>query len=373
MSTLQFLITFLLLFFFIHHNGASAPAPICRESSCSSDNPPYTRFPFRLQNLQPSICGYSESFDLSCNNQNEAILTLPSSGHFIVRTIDYTSQNVWITDLNSCFPRLFLDHGLSLKGSPFSYANDLVNFTLLNCSSSAETPYPPISCLSNNEQYVITAVPSDSTVPPSCSVFSTASVPLRDPLDWSIIDLYGVELAWDDPDCRFCGRLGKFCGFENAKRSKLICFDIYKYYSSDNDTVRTSEIAIITCLGVLGLLLTTAFFLRLMRTCGRVQQPIVELSTITNQQPPAVMKGLDDATIESYPKIQLGQSWELPEPNDNTCPICLGTYKSKETLRTIPECNHYFHANCIDEWLRRNATCPLCRNPSEGNKVIIEA
>lgn len=143
--------------------------------------------------------------------------------------------------------------------------------------------------------------------------------------------------------------------------------------STFSDTVRTSEIAIITCLGVLGLLFTTAIFLRLMRTCGRVQQPIVELSTITNQQPPAVMKGLDDATIESYPKIQLGQSWELPEPNDNTCPICLGTYKSKETLRTIPECNHYFHANCIDEWLRRNTTCPLCRNPSEGNKVIIEA
>ncbi|PQQ16769.1 hypothetical protein Pyn_28152 [Prunus yedoensis var. nudiflora] len=136
---------------------------------------------------------------------------------------------------------------------------------------------------------------------------------------------------------------------------------------------RTSEIAVITSLGVLGLLFTTAIFLRLMRTCDRVHQPIVELSTITNQQPPAVRKGLDDSTIESYPKIQLGQSWELPKPNDNTCPICLGTYKSKETLRTIPECNHYFHANCIDEWLRRSATCPLCRNPSRGNEVIIEA
>lgn len=233
MSTLQFLITFLLLFFFIHHNGASAP--ICSESTCSFNSHPWIRFPFRLQNLQPSLCGYSKSFDLSCNNQNEAILTLPSSGDFIVKTIDYTGQNIWITDLNSCFPRLFLDHGLSLEGSPFSYANDLVNFTLLNCSSFAETPYPPIPCLSNNEQYVITAVPSsDSTVPPLCSVFSTALAPLRDPRDWSIIDLYGVELAWDVPDCRFCVELGKFCGFENAKSSKLMCYDIYKYYPSNN-------------------------------------------------------------------------------------------------------------------------------------------
>ncbi|XP_020420351.1 putative RING-H2 finger protein ATL21A [Prunus persica] len=98
---------------------------------------------------------------------------------------------------------------------------------------------------------------------------------------------------------------------------------------------------------------------------GQSHHPIAELSTLTSQQPSTIVTGLDASTIESYPKTLLGESWELPKSNDNSCPICLSEYKSKETLRTIPECNHYFHASGVDEWLRMNATCPLCRNPQE--------
>ena len=75
-----------------------------------------------------------------------------------------------------------------------------------------------------------------------------------------------------------------------------------------------------------------------------------------------IMVGLDGLTIESYPKIVLGESWCLPKPNDNTCPICLSEYRPKETLKTIPKCQHCFHIECIDEWLSLNATCPICRN-----------
>ncbi|KAK7858270.1 putative ring-h2 finger protein atl69, partial [Quercus suber] len=58
----------------------------------------------------------------------------------------------------------------------------------------------------------------------------------------------------------------------------------------------------------------------------------------------------------------LGESWCLPKPNDDTCPICLSEYRSKETLKTIPKCQHCFHTECIDEWLSLNATCPICQN-----------
>ncbi|PIN09209.1 hypothetical protein CDL12_18215 [Handroanthus impetiginosus] len=77
--------------------------------------------------------------------------------------------------------------------------------------------------------------------------------------------------------------------------------------------------------------------------------------------------GLDRPTIESYPTTVLGESRRLPNPSDGTCPICLSDYQPKETLRSIPECNHYFHADCIDEWLKLNGTCPLCRNSPEGS------
>lgn len=91
-------------------------------------------------------------------------------------------------------------------------------------------------------------------------------------------------------------------------------------------------------------------------------------STISLEPIPFVM-GLDGATIEKYPKTLLGESGRLLKPNDNTCAICLSEYEPKETLRSIPECNHYFHADCIDEWLKMNGTCPVCRNSPASSTV----
>ncbi|KAM5572169.1 putative RING-H2 finger protein ATL69 [Rosa sericea] len=53
-----------------------------------------------------------------------------------------------------------------------------------------------------------------------------------------------------------------------------------------------------------------------------------EMSNLTiDHSSPQFMMGLDAATIESYPKTELGGSGKLPEPNDNTCSICMGEYQ----------------------------------------------
>lgn len=79
-------------------------------------------------------------------------------------------------------------------------------------------------------------------------------------------------------------------------------------------------------------------------------------------QEPGIVMGLDESTIESYTKVVLGESRRIPGINDSICPICLSEYCTKETLRCIPDCRHCFHAECIDEWLRLNGTCPVCRS-----------
>ena len=55
--------------------------------------------------------------------------------------------------------------------------------------------------------------------------------------------------------------------------------------------------------------------------------------------------------IDHFPTIVLGESRRLPRLNQDTCAKCLGEYEPKDTLRIVPVCNHYFHAQCIDPWL----------------------
>ncbi len=74
-----------------------------------------------------------------------------------------------------------------------------------------------------------------------------------------------------------------------------------------------------------------------------------------------VIAGLDQATLESYPKIVFSSAQPLPHLQDTSCSICLADYKEGEFLRMLPDCHHMFHVSCIDAWLRLHASCPMCR------------
>lgn len=42
------------------------------------------------------------------------------------------------------------------------------------------------------------------------------------------------------------------------------------------------------------------------------------------------------------------------------CCICLAKYVNNDELRELP-CTHLFHKECVDKWLKINASCPLCK------------
>ena len=44
---------------------------------------------------------------------------------------------------------------------------------------------------------------------------------------------------------------------------------------------------------------------------------------------------------------------------DKTCAICREEMEANST-RKLP-CNHIFHRNCLQKWILRHPTCPICR------------
>jgi len=44
------------------------------------------------------------------------------------------------------------------------------------------------------------------------------------------------------------------------------------------------------------------------------------------------------------------------------CPICLAKLGPRENTTTLT-CKHTFHTGCINEWMKTNRTCPMCRRP----------
>lgn len=85
---------------------------------------------------------------------------------------------------------------------------------------------------------------------------------------------------------------------------------------------------------------------------------------VTAQDPEAaiVVTGLEQATLDSYPKFVYSEEVKTTEKGDlSCCSICLGDYKDSDLLRRLPDCSHAFHVACIDAWMRMHATCPMCR------------
>ncbi|BAT98221.1 hypothetical protein LR48_Vigan11g001900 [Vigna angularis] len=53
---------------------------------------------------------------------------------------------------------------------------------------------------------------------------------------------------------------------------------------------------------------------------------------------------------------------ENEDHESDYCSVCLSQICKGEKVRSLPVCNHRYHADCIGAWLKNNTTCPLCRN-----------
>lgn len=66
--------------------------------------------------------------------------------------------------------------------------------------------------------------------------------------------------------------------------------------------------------------------------------------------------GANSAQINGLP-----QSTVQSENFAEACAVCLETPTIGDTIRHLP-CLHKFHKDCIDPWLRRKTSCPICKS-----------
>ncbi|KAG8719615.1 hypothetical protein FRC08_002425 [Ceratobasidium sp. 394] len=51
---------------------------------------------------------------------------------------------------------------------------------------------------------------------------------------------------------------------------------------------------------------------------------------------------------------------------ESRCPICLDDYEQEDVVALIKGCSHWFHKECIQQWLGNSRTCPVCRGQVDG-------
>uniref|UniRef100_A0A7N0UTL4 RING-type E3 ubiquitin transferase n=1 Tax=Kalanchoe fedtschenkoi TaxID=63787 RepID=A0A7N0UTL4_KALFE len=325
------------------------------------------RFPFQMLPYQPQNdrCAYP-GFNLSCGATSFLpTLQLPNAGNFTVQDISYLYQQIYISDPGNCFPGRLPRFNLS--GSPFR-ALDESSFVLFRCppdDAPTGTAYRKVPCLSSKNSTVI-AMPAFiarfAPAPYPCQEMERVVVPGADWVESS----GGVLLQWDSPNCRSCEAAYGLCGFKSTTGLQVGCSGL-----PTNGLSGSAKYGIALGFGIPTILCLIAVLCYVRRKIDansphshhHHHQTALEFSTAVAPQPEVVLVGgLDQSTIDSYPKTTLGQSKRLPGPGDDgTCPICLCEYRAEEALRTLPECKHYFHVHCIDAWLKLNSTCPLCR------------
>ncbi|CAL9162021.1 unnamed protein product [Musa hybrid cultivar] len=100
---------------------------------------------------------------------------------------------------------------------------------------------------------------------------------------------------------------------------------------------------------------------RIRSTDSRATPLDIELRSDVGQ-PEHSIGGLEPVLVDAIPTMKYKLE-AFSSREDAQCSICLGEYEEKEILRIMPSCHHNFHLACIDVWLQKQTTCPICRLP----------
>ncbi|KAF7851857.1 hypothetical protein BT93_L2017 [Corymbia citriodora subsp. variegata] len=137
------------------------------------------------------------------------------------------------------------------------------------------------------------------------------------------------------------------------------------FSSSSQDMVSNFQPSLAVVIGILSVMFSITFVMLVYaKFCHRAGPATAGGG---NQENPTALaqsrsrfSGIDKTVIESLPFFRFSSLKGSKEGLE--CAVCLSKFEDIEILRLLPKCRHAFHIDCIDYWLEKHSSCPLCRH-----------
>ncbi|KAL8499688.1 hypothetical protein ACS0TY_019603 [Phlomoides rotata] len=338
----QILLLFLISPVIIIHSKNSCPTSIC-----SFANSLQIQYPFKqTDHLLPKEC--HNFINLRCDDQGQAVINLPSSGEFYVTSIDYIFQRIALTDPGNCLlGRLMVSNITPYPLEAYLYEN----YTYYTCPKERITyPFTEIHCLSNSVNATIaTTVTSSKYMKEKygCTPIVSSMIPVSRWNEYNISGNFGdLQLTWNIPECRQC--------YDSPPSSDGSKSKVPKLFQSPVFITAVSLLA--TFSGIACLLRLTAVIADTGEDAATTESSAGTSTAVA--PPPQATAGNENSQVKNFSEVELhGES----KGTLVSCSICLEEYNGKDKVRNLNQCGHYFHVECIDQWLQKNSSCPVCR------------
>ncbi|PSS01908.1 E3 ubiquitin-protein like [Actinidia chinensis var. chinensis] len=129
------------------------------------------------------------------------------------------------------------------------------------------------------------------------------------------------------------------------------------------DAVTNFQPSLAVVIGILAIMFSLTFVLLVYaKFCHRASSPV-------HNNPHSLdglirsgsrFSGIDKTVIESLPFFRFSSLRGSRAGLE--CSVCLSKFEDVEILRLLPKCKHAFHIDCVDQWLEKHSSCPLCRH-----------
>ncbi|KAK8698383.1 hypothetical protein V6N13_114504 [Hibiscus sabdariffa] len=65
--------------------------------------------------------------------------------------------------------------------------------------------------------------------------------------------------------------------------------------------------------------------------------------------------------LRKLPQLRFSEETNAGHPGFDSCAICLDGFRQGQWCRNLVGCGHLFHRKCLDSWLIKVTSCPICR------------